>query len=125
MGMGTCGFCDQELNDSESCTKNVILFRDPTKDDGGTWRFAVPFGDETRGITDHLDHSDSPRCHDCGVQMGGFHHPGCDVEENPRSGGQLLLDVISTAKDTRPYHGRAQADPHHALEFDFVAPPEN
>ena len=123
--MATCAFCDRDMNDSESCTKNVILYSDLSTDDGGRWQFAVPFGDERRGIADELDHSDQPRCHDCGVQMGGFHHPGCDVEESPQSGDQLLLEVISAADEARPYHGRAQADPHHDLEFDFVTHPEN
>jgi hypothetical protein len=30
------------------------------------------------------------RCHDCNVQIGGFHHPGCDMEECPRCYGQLI-----------------------------------
>src|SRR5262249_14094682 len=29
-------------------------------------------------------------CHDCGVAHGGYHHPGCDVEECPRCGRQLI-----------------------------------
>lgn len=30
------------------------------------------------------------RCHDCEIEHGGFHHPGCDVERCPRCGGQLI-----------------------------------
>ena len=30
------------------------------------------------------------RCHDCFVEPGGFHHPGCDVERCPRCGDQLI-----------------------------------
>jgi hypothetical protein len=29
-------------------------------------------------------------CHDCNVQPGGFHHPGCDMERCPRCGAQLI-----------------------------------
>lgn len=29
------------------------------------------------------------RCHDCGADEGGYHHPGCDMEKCPRCGGQL------------------------------------
>lgn len=31
----------------------------------------------------------SEACYDCGVQPGGFHHPGCDVERCPRCRDQL------------------------------------
>jgi len=30
------------------------------------------------------------RCHDCGVQPGGYHHPGCDTERCPKCQGQLI-----------------------------------
>lgn len=29
-------------------------------------------------------------CGDCGVPRGGFHHPGCDIEDCPRCGRQLI-----------------------------------
>ena len=29
-------------------------------------------------------------CHDCNVARGSFHHAGCDAEDCPRCGGQLL-----------------------------------
>lgn len=32
----------------------------------------------------------SRECHDCAVKMGELHRPGCDVEECPICGGQLL-----------------------------------
>ena len=30
------------------------------------------------------------RCHDCNVQPGGYHHPGCDAERCPKCRGQLI-----------------------------------
>lgn len=30
------------------------------------------------------------KCPDCAVKKGGYHHPGCDCEECPVCGGQLL-----------------------------------
>ena len=29
-------------------------------------------------------------CHDCSVQIGAKHHPGCDMERCPRCGAQLI-----------------------------------
>jgi hypothetical protein len=34
--------------------------------------------------------ADSIPCHDCRVLEGEFHVPGCDVEECPTCGGQLI-----------------------------------
>jgi hypothetical protein len=36
------------------------------------------------------DWNSARRCHDCDVSPGGFHHPGCDMEECPRCHQQLL-----------------------------------
>lgn len=29
-------------------------------------------------------------CHDCNVNVGQLHHPGCDMERCPKCGGQLI-----------------------------------
>lgn len=123
--MATCEFCEQEMGEAESCTKNTILFPAPARADGGKWLFAIPFGEEARGIVEQMDITEATRCHDCGVQVGGFHHPGCDVEESPLSGNQLLMEILNTEGDGRPYHARAQGDPHHEITFDEVVHPQN
>jgi hypothetical protein len=41
-------------------------------------------------------------CHDCGVQEGGFHEPGCDMERCPRCGGQLITCECSFLKKDLP-----------------------
>lgn len=30
------------------------------------------------------------RCGDCGAKVGGYHHPGCDLEPCPICGNQLI-----------------------------------
>jgi hypothetical protein len=46
----------------------------------------VPYGSESHGA----DWTPPDRCHDCDVLVGGFHHPGCDMEACPNCKGQLL-----------------------------------
>jgi hypothetical protein len=54
-----------------SCSANPILVQ-------GEHFEVVPYGAETKfGWTD----SPLERCRDCGVVIGGNHHPGCVVEE--------------------------------------------
>jgi hypothetical protein len=39
-------------------------------------------------------------CGDCGVQLGGIHHWGCDIEGCPRCRGQLLMcDCVPDADE--------------------------
>jgi hypothetical protein len=74
--MATCYYCNQEMasKKTRTCTGNkVVKFPDGEK------LPAMPY------ISD-----DNSRCGDCYVAPGGFHHPGCDMEDCPRCGGQLI-----------------------------------
>lgn len=78
--MAICQVCNQDMSSVATidCTRHrVVNFPD------GEVLPAVPFTD---------DHPSEPlsRCHDCNVAIGGFHHPGCDVEVCPRCRGQLI-----------------------------------
>lgn len=115
--MSVCAFCEREMNEATSCTKNVILYSAPELDDGGDWRFAIPYGHEGRGISGDDPRDEATRCHDCGVTIEGFHHPGCDVEESPFTGEQLLGEMLEPDSNDL-YHARAQADPHHHVELE-------
>ena len=42
------------------------------------------------------------RCHDCGVDVGEFHLPGCDGEICPRCGGQAISCGCAHADDDEP-----------------------
>ena len=75
--MAKCSLCEQEMMDEHTvtCSKNThVTFSDGKVLSASTFHFDEPSG----------------RCHDCNVEHGGFHHPGCDVERCPRCGGQLI-----------------------------------
>lgn len=72
--MAICKWCKQEMNSGVSCTGNTVKF---------------PDGEEIEPIPYSPDY-DSERCHDCYTPRGGIHHPGCDMEQCPRCGGQLI-----------------------------------
>jgi hypothetical protein len=71
--MSICKTCGQEMNLASGCT--LRRYANEKKD-------RLPYMPE--------DPERNPRCHDCGVQPGQFHHPGCDMEECPDCGGQLI-----------------------------------
>lgn len=78
------------------CKKNMSSAKTTSCDASRNVEFAD--GEVMPAIPYHLEFSDMPsRCHDCNVAVGGYHHPGCDMEECPRCGGQLIscgcLDV--------------------------------
>jgi hypothetical protein len=71
-----CPYCNQKKKDSQTktCTANdFVEFSD------GQRLPSLPFSDRTFGD-----------CPDCGVALGGKHHPGCDWERCPRCGQQLI-----------------------------------
>ena len=76
--MAVCDWCHLEMTDATTvdCPDNrTVNYPD------GTTLPAVPYQPD-----DYM----SQRCHDCGIDSGGYHHPGCDMERCPRCGGQLI-----------------------------------
>jgi len=69
-----CSFCKQDMLTADTCLNSKVEF---------------PDGTIMESSTSHFE-EDSGRCHDCNIKHGGFHHPGCDVEECPKCGGQLI-----------------------------------
>ena len=69
--MSVCPECKMEMGEVDDCTANhTIHFLD------GTVMEAVPYG---KGPNEEFK-----RCPDCGVAVGKFHHPGCEMEICPR-----------------------------------------
>lgn len=77
--MAQCRFCKREMLTATGCVQVSIPI------DGHLYepiRVGDP-GDRYYGSSDG-------RCGDCGAQVGGYHHPGCDLEVCPKCGGQLI-----------------------------------
>ncbi len=94
--MAKCKVCQKEMRVGVSCIPTKLefakRFTTPGKTHLSDRKHAVVFervlnGSERRyGAVDKALGIDGHKvpCHDCNAPVGGFHHPGCDVEECPR-----------------------------------------
>lgn len=69
--MAKCNICGKEKGKSVGCDWASFEI------DGRSYE-RVRYGDEIAAGA-----QETPWCHDCGTPVGGFHHPGCAVEECP------------------------------------------
>lgn len=77
---GICPLCERPMSTAFGCSvKSVVL--------AGKRYDRLTYGQETYEIANPAN---PPRCHDCGAQIGGLHHDGCDWEQCPRCKGQFL-----------------------------------
>lgn len=70
-----CQDCGQKMKSGNACTKTTIKID----------------GEKYDRIT--YEHDGGPiykYCHDCNTSIGGLHHLGCDMEDCPKCGGQLI-----------------------------------
>lgn len=66
----TCSWCDKEMKEGQNCDGNIMV-----EYPDGSVMLSIPSSDD---------------CHDCNVNAGQFHHPGCDMERCPKCNGQLI-----------------------------------
>lgn len=71
--MANCDLCNQDMLSGASCSVEVLH----------TAGVAYP-------LVPHRAGRARSNCGDCGVEPGGFHHLGCDLQRCPRCGGQLI-----------------------------------
>ncbi len=76
-GGSLCEFCGQRKLIADGCTCSEVICN-------GKKYKRIPYGQED-GMP-----AMGKSCHDCGVTLGRYHHPGCDAEECPACGGQLI-----------------------------------
>ena len=77
--MAKCDWCLKDMKNKKvvTCTGNKFV--------------DFPDGTRLKSVPYYIDGvSDDHRCHDCNIGLGGYHHPGCDMEECPKCGGQLI-----------------------------------
>lgn len=76
--MAVCEYCQQEMLDP------AIVHC--------SWNREVQFPDGVKlpTLSYYVEGQPHARCHDCNVESGYKHHPGCDMEECPRCLGQLI-----------------------------------
>lgn len=77
--MAECDVCGEEMRTARSCALATIVVSDRK-------RKRLPYGAETMWPGAR---STKP-CRDCGVHLGGAHHPGCAVEQCPVCAAQLF-----------------------------------
>jgi hypothetical protein len=77
-----CKYCDQDMRQAEGCVKMPVKLKDGRKLD------PIPYGNESEEYSGCI--VNPSECHDCAVKIGHYHHVGCDWEQCPNCGGQLL-----------------------------------
>ena len=81
--MSKCLDCKLEMLEAKSCSYKFF------KDNHGNKYPRIKYGRENWNGKDWTPKANQ-RCHDCGTLPEGYHHFGCDWEECPKCGGQLI-----------------------------------
>ena len=105
-----CDRCDQPMTKGATCTGGV---------------YDMPNGETVKRVP-YLDSNPSGThltCHDCGVRLGGYHHPGCDAERCGKCGGQAIACPCNYTEDEEDdgpqkirIHAQEMAGPWETIE---------
>jgi hypothetical protein len=87
--MAVCNDCEREMTTAASCVVRVLVF------EGQAYE---------RRAAGPRDLGPQGRCGDCGVTEGGLHHYGCDLEDCPSCGWQLLSCACGRDEDADERH---------------------
>lgn len=74
-----CGLCKRDMLQTDGCDKSTIVI-------GGIGYEQIKVGDPG----DFYEDCEGDRCGDCNAKYGHYHHAGCDCEQCPVCGGQLI-----------------------------------
>lgn len=88
--MAICNWCNLEMTDdaTRTCVQSVEFPDGVVMDAIRYTHWGGHYG--PNGISPLEAIPEGHRCHDCHIQAGGLHHPGCDMERCPRCEGQLI-----------------------------------
>ena len=73
------------MAECNACGKDMLVV-----DDCSAFR-EIEFADGKKLAAIPYPEDEEINCHDCGVGPGKYHHPGCDMAECPRCGGQVIF----------------------------------
>lgn len=77
--MAVCRYCKREMLGAKTCNPFPVRI-------GKVEYLRIPYGQMPGDSEFNLPDT----CHDCGVEKGNYHHPGCDMEVCPKCGGQII-----------------------------------
>ncbi len=80
--MAICRWCEGEMIEVVGCNTGTFNFKD------NPLVPRIPFGMEE--FLDGQLRCSVEQCHECLVLTGHFHHPGCNTEECPVCGKQVM-----------------------------------
>ncbi len=79
--MATCPDCGREIEGTTSCVRQHFRM-------GNRLVPRIKYGDERRAA---VEYTFEERCDDCGVEIGGYHHRDCAIEQCPLCGDYVTV----------------------------------